>query len=131
MKIIIRENTPPIEVNGLTHLDQLIIAASKQAKDEEILSIIFLNADNSNQLGIVVGGDETVLGFNYNNQDQLYCASKGKQNCDDPIMTCYLLFQHHTEFPRKYVITLDNGLKAVHEFYEFNTLPNCIEWQKI
>jgi len=31
----------------------------------------------------------------------------GKQSIfenDDPILTCYLTFQHHTEFPRKYVI---------------------------
>lgn len=131
MKITIHEKEPTIELNGLSHLDQLIAEAEKQAKDEGILSIVFLKSDNGNELGIVVGDDETVLGFNCSDGDAPYYASKGKQDSDDPIMNCYLLFQHHTEFPRKYVITLDNGLKAIHEFYESSTLPHCIEWLEI
>jgi len=131
MEIIFREKEPAIELHGLTHLDQLIDAAAKQAKDQGILSIICLNADNGNSLSIVVGSDETVLSFTYGHQDPPYYASKGESDIDEPIMTCYFLFEHYTEFSRKQVIHITIGLMAVHEFYQSITLPTSIEWIEV
>ena len=93
-----------------------------------MLSMVFLKADNGNSLGMVVGGDETMLHFSYGHENPSYFVSKGELNIDEPIMPCFLLFQQHTEFQRKHVIPLAKGLLAVHEFYASNTLPTSIEW---
>lgn len=79
MEIIFREKELAIEPHGLTHLDQLIDAAAKQASDQGILSIIFLNADNGNSLSMVVGSDETVLSFTDGHKGPPYYVSKGEQ----------------------------------------------------
>jgi hypothetical protein len=55
---------------------------------------------------MVVGGDETVLGFDYRHRNPPYYSSRGPSNGEEPILSCQLTFQHHTEFPRKYVIPI-------------------------
>ena len=45
-------------------------------------------------------------------------------------MTCFLTMQHHTEFPRKYVILVSDGVKAVKQFLDSGELPACINWKK-
>jgi immunity protein Imm1 of predicted polymorphic toxin system len=131
MKIFFHEKETGTEIKRMSHLDKLLAKASKQAKHKNILSIIFLMADNRNKLGVVVGGDETVLHFSYDHENPPYYVSKGEQDIDEPSMTCFLLFDHHTEFPRKYVIPFDKGLLAIHEFYESVTLPTFIEWVEV
>jgi hypothetical protein len=131
MNIFFHEKETGTEIKRMSHLDKLMAKASKQAKHEDILSIIFLMADNRNRLGVVVGADETVLHFLYDHENPPYDVSKGEQDIDEPIMTCFLLFDHHTEFPREYVIPFDKGLLAIHEFYESSTLPTGIEWVEV
>jgi hypothetical protein len=131
MKVFFHEKEAGVEIRGVSHLDKLMAKAAKQAKAKHILSVIFLMADNLNKLGVVLGGDETVLHFSYEHEESPYYVSKGEQDIDEPIMTCFLLFDRHTEFPRKYVIPFDKGLSALHEFYESSTLPTCIEWAEV
>jgi len=38
---------------------------------------------------------------------------------------------HHTEFPRKYVIPVADGVKAIREFLDSHDLPNCIMWKQV
>jgi len=131
VKFFLREKEAGIEIKGPSHLDELMMEAATQANDENRLGIIYLVADNQTQLGVVVGGDETVLYFSYEHENPPYYTSKGKQDDDEPVMTCYLLFQHHTEFSRKHVIPFPKGLLAVHEFYKSGTLPASIEWSEV
>jgi hypothetical protein len=90
-----------------------------------------LNDDDNNQLGLAVGGNETVLSFTYGHGDPPYYASKGKLDTDEPIFTCFLLFEHHTEFPRRQVIPFNDGVLACHEFYNLGNLPSRIEWIEV
>ena len=131
MQIFLHEKEAGIEIKGSSHLDKVIARSAKQAKDKNILSMIFLMADNRNKIGVVLGGDETVLHFSYDHENPPYCASKSAQDVEEPVMSCFLLFDRQTEFPRKYVIPFDKGLSALHEFYESGTLPTCIEWVEI
>jgi len=39
--------------------------------------------------------------------------------------------QHHTEFPRKYVIPLADGVKAVRQFLDSGDFPTCINWEEV
>lgn len=93
--------------------------------------MVILKADNGNELSLVVGGDETVLGFTGAHLDPPYYASKGKDEGDGALMVCFLFFEHHTEFPRPWVIPFPAGLCAVHEFYRTGRLPACIEWVEV
>ena len=55
-----------------------------------------------------VGGEQTVLGW-----------------------TCYLKFHHHSEFPRKYAIAIEDGVRAVREFFYTRDLATCISWEEV
>ena len=71
---------------------------------------------------MVVGGQETVLGFGSGDLNANY-ASKGASDAVEPVMTCYFMMWHHSEFPRKYVIPVADGVKAVHQFLDSGDLP--------
>ena len=80
---------------------------------------------------MVVGGDETVLGFTSGSGSPPYYASRGESDGVEPVMTCYLHSAHHTEFPRHAVIDREAGLAAAVDFFEHGELPRCIQWQEV
>jgi hypothetical protein len=80
---------------------------------------------------MVVGGEETVVTFDLEGEKPAYYASQGASAGDDPSMTCYLTFNHHTEFPRRYGIPFMEGLRAVREFLDSGGLPRCINWDQV
>ena len=131
MKVIVDEKEPAIVVEGLKHLDEIIANAIERAKSEEILGIVLLKNSNDDELGLVVGSDKTVLSFNYGHGNSPYYVSKGTLDTKAPVLTCYFLFQHHTEFLRKWVIPFNIGILACHEFYNSENLPSCIEWAEV
>jgi hypothetical protein len=131
MKITVHENEPSIEVQDVASVSEVISSAAEEARATGLLNIISIEADNGNYLTLVVGGDETVLGFNYAHQDPPYYASKGKDESDEPVMTAYVALRHHTEFPRRWVISMKEGLLAVQEFCETSELPRRIEWTEV
>jgi len=90
----------------MSHLDDVLYAAPEEARKSKTLNGLVIEVDNGNTLLVVVGSEETVLIFNYGGPDPPYYASKGTSDDDDPILTCYITFQHHTEFPRKNVISI-------------------------
>lgn len=113
LRISIRDDAPPLTVTDSSQLDEVLQRASEEARRQKVLGAILIEADNGNLITMVVGGEETVLGFDYGNQNPLYHASRGTSDADRPLMTCFLTMQHHTEFPRKYVIPVGDGVKAV------------------
>ena len=96
-----------------------------------MLAAIELVADNGNIMYLVVGGDETVVAFDYAHRETPYYSSKGPTDADDPVLTAYLAFNHHTEFPRRSVIPMRDGLSAVYEFFETGELPACVVWAEV
>jgi hypothetical protein len=72
-----------------------------------------------------------VLGFQYGHHDPPYYASRGVSDADEPKFTCYLTMQHHTEFPRKYVIPVSDGVNALRQFLHSADLPTCIKWEQV
>jgi hypothetical protein len=128
LRITTREDHAPVKVENRTQLDEVLYAASEEARTSKMLNGVVIEADNGNTLLMVVGGEETVLIFNDGGPDPTYYASKGASDDDEPVMTCYITFQHHTEFPRQHVISFADGVKAVHEFLDSDDLPACINW---
>jgi len=128
MKVTVIDREPAIVVDGLEHLDKIIFGATERAKSQGLIGVVLLHSDNENELGLAVGGDETVLFFKYSHGNIPYYASKGKLNKEEPVFTCFLFFEHHTEFLRKWVIPFEFGILACHEFFSSGDLPKCIEW---
>lgn len=112
----------------IEELDRLIAMAAEEAQARGMLNIIFLDAPNGNELSLVVGGDETVLGFVHGHRDPPYYATRGDTADLRPVMTCYIGLAHHTEFPRMHVISYAEGLAAAHEFAATGSLPRSVEW---
>jgi hypothetical protein len=131
VRVRIHDNTVPTTVNDANQLLAVLTAASEEARTKNMLAAVMIEAGNGNFITMVVGGEETVLGFDYGRPNAPYYASKGVSDDDDPIMTCYLTFQHHTEFPRKFVIRYVDGLKAVTQFLDSGELPMCITREQV
>ena len=128
LQIKIREDARPLTVEDEHQLDEALRTAAEEARNRGTLAAVLIEAANGNVITMVVGGDETVLGFDYGHHNPPYYSSRGPSNADEPILTCRLTFQHHTQFPRKYVIPIAEGMKAVREFLHPDDLPPCITW---
>ena len=130
-QIRIHDNEPPIAVENDIQLENALRSATDEARSRDMLAAIGIKAGNGNEMTIVVGGEETVLSFNFGHLDPPYYASKGNSDEDQPVMTCYLNFKHHTEFPRKSVIPIAGGIAAVKEFLGTGELPDCVKWEEV
>ena len=129
LQVTIHNNRPQVTVDNASQLNDLLYAASSEARIRNLLGSVVIEADNGNTMSIVVGGEETVVSFDFD-KDGPYYVSRGASSEDEPIMTCYLGFQHHTEFARKNVIPFTDGLNAVTEFLGSRVLPKCIKWDE-
>lgn len=128
--VTILDHKPPIAVDDGLQLDDALREAENEARARGLLGVIIIEAVNKNSITMAVGSStETVLGFDYSHGP--YYASKGISNEVEPVMTCYLTFAHHTEFPRKFVIPVADGVEAVKEFIGSGELPTCITWEEL
>ncbi len=128
MKISVHEKETPIQVNSIESLNNVIAKAEAEAQIQRKINVIFFTADNGNEISMAVGNVETVLGFIYSHQNPPYLASQGKSESEEPVMTCYIALEYHTEYPRNWVIPLSEGIMAVHEFFATGELPKSISW---
>jgi hypothetical protein len=126
--VAIYEGDPDIETSTIEELDAIIHQAAAEAANAERPNIIFLRGENGNYVSLVVGTDETVLGFNYSHNEPPYFVSKGLSEVDEPLMTAYVNLEHATHFSRCWVIPFVDGLRGIHEFVATNEQPECIEW---
>ena len=131
LRITTHDGKEPITVQDRNQLNAVLEATSDEARLKNLLSAVVLDAENGNSITMVVGGTETVLGFDYGHRDPPYYASKGECDDDEPGLTCFLTFQHQTEFPRRNVISYANGMNAVAEFLDSGNLPTCISWEEV
>lgn len=111
-------------------LAKLLAEARRLAQSRGMLAIVTLESEAGATLSIVVGGDETVLGFEAS-LDPPYFVSQGASNEEEPYMECYLHFEHHTEFSRNQVIPFSVGEQAVYEFLETGIRPERVQWQEV
>jgi hypothetical protein len=105
--------------------------AASQANAAGKLNIIFLYAPNQDHLTLVVGCDETVVGFNFGHGDPPYYVSRGATDFDDPVLTAFVGLEHHTEFPRRWVVPMNVGKQAASEFLATGQRPTIVEWDEL
>lgn len=130
-KVTIHDKVAATTVANPDQLKAILKTASEEARSKNILGAIVIEAANRNSITMVVGGDETVLSFTYGHLNPPYYASKGTADKDQPVLTCYLTFQHHSEFSRKNVIPYDDGARAVEQFLNSGELPTKIKWEEV
>ena len=129
--VIVDEDREPVGVTTAAEVEHAIGLASEEARTQGMLNIIYIEAENGDALTLVVGGDETVLGFTYGHGDPPSYASRGPGADDMPLLTAYVSLRHHTEFPRRWVIPMQIGISAAREFVETGNLPTCVSWAEI
>jgi Immunity protein Imm1 len=131
MFLTIHEDQPKIPIESAEQLDAALSEATPEARIHGMLNIVFIEAENGDCIGLAVGGDETVLCFDYGHRLPPYYVSRGSSHDEDPVLTAYTSFQHHTEFRRRNVIPAGAGRLAALEFFRTGALPECIEWEEV
>ena len=131
VKLIVRENEAPVEVNSIEELDAAISKAAQESSEAGCPNIIFIEAPNGNELSLVVrANQDTVLGFTYGQRAPPYYVSKGDADSDHPVLTAFVALEHHTEFPRRWVVPFGDGMLAVRQFVETGDQPTAISWEE-
>ena len=74
LSISVHDGEEATHVSTSTELDRVIQSAGEEARAHGMLNCILLETPNGNQLGMVVGGAETVLSFRYGHLDPPYPA---------------------------------------------------------
>jgi hypothetical protein len=131
LRAAIRDQEPERSVQSEAELDATLGEAAAEALAHGKLNIVLLTAPNNDWLSVVVGGEETVVGFNFGHGDPPYFASLGAACTDSPVLTAYLGLAHHTELPRRWVIPIDAGQRAAREFLATGKRPDCIAWTEV
>jgi len=131
VRVTVREQQEPIVVHDDLQLQAVLAAAEKEASSLQKLNIVSIEAENGNTLGIVVGGPESSLSFSYGHLNPPYYASKGPGQGVEPVLTCFLALEHHTEFPRGSVIPKQQALRAATEFVASPERPKSVEWVEV
>ena len=131
MRITLNEKESARKTDSIRELDDTLEFAKLEAIRENKLNIVFLEANNGNELSVVVGGDETVLGFTFSDGNPPYYASKGNSEDIEPILSGFVGLEHHTEYTRSNVISSTRALLAIHEFFNFGDLPKSIQWVEV
>ena len=128
VRIDVHERGPHETANGIQQTRAVLDRAGKEAASVGKLNIVFITAENGNVLSVVVGSDETVLGFTFAHLDPPYFVSKGGGKSEHPALTAFVSLEHHTEFPRRWVISKAEGMRGVEEFIASGDLPTSITW---
>lgn len=120
-----------VEVTRVADLDALVDDVSAEARSLARLNIITLAAPNGDELSLVVGGDETVLGFRFGHRNPPYYASAGDAKSAQPPLTAFLGLEHHTELPRSAVVPISVGRQAAREFIVAGRRPASVRWEEV
>jgi hypothetical protein len=131
LQVRIRDDAESLTVEDSSQLEKALHAEAEEARRRGVLGAVLLEAANGNVITMVVGGEETVLGFTYGHHNPPYYSSRGPSNADEPMLTCLLTFHYHAEFPRKYVIPVSDGVNAVRQFLDSGDLPTSINWEEV
>jgi 1,4-dihydroxy-2-naphthoyl-CoA synthase len=131
LRAVVYQDEPARTLNSVEALDQLLLQAAAEAQAAGRLNVIFLYGAHDDELTLVVGGDETVLGFTDGHGDPPYYSSEGAVEGDDPVLTAYISLEHHTEFPRRYVVSMALGRSAAAEFLATGRRPASVRWAEV
>jgi len=131
LRATIKDRAPAVIVRTPESLESTLDQASEEARAVGRLNIVLLSAPNQDWLSLVVGSDETVVSFNYGHGDPPYYASVGESQQDEPVLTAFVGLEHHTEFPRRWVVPSSAGRRAAQEFLATGKQPTSLKWEEL
>ncbi|MDX8350604.1 Imm1 family immunity protein [Cognatiyoonia sp. IB215446] len=130
--LTIEEGRPPIDILTLDELRANLKLAMDHATTIGRPNIVFVTMPNGNTMSLVVGaGNETVLDFVYHHKDPPYFASKADTDDIEPYLVAYVGLVHHTELPRRNVVPMDLGMRALNDFVKDGELPPAVDWIEV
>ena len=127
----VRDQVADLLVDSSIALEVTLDQADLEARSLGLLNVVMLTAPNHDQLSIVIGGQETVVGYNYGHGNPPYYVSSGVASVDVPVLTAYIGLEHHTEYPRRWVVPIASGRNAAREFLATGQRPQCIDWAEV
>ncbi len=127
----VRDPSDDCSLTFRRELDTLLDAAAADASAQSLLNVVILTAANGNELSVVVGSAETVLGFTAAGSPSQHFASVGAVQTIEPVLTAYVGLRHHTEFPRRNVISSALGRAAAAEFFDTGARPTSVSWEVV
>jgi Immunity protein Imm1 len=125
-----REGAPAKIMVDEHELEISLAEVAQNAKSAGQRHLVELKAENGNSLSLALGGEETVLVFGRPEKDPPYYTSRGAEDTIDPLFVCHYLGKHYTEVPRRFVISLDQAVRAVKEFAATRELPLGVVWEE-
>ncbi len=131
LSVSIHDKVADKVVESPGEIDAVIESAGSEASGLDRLNIISFTAPSGNYVSLVVGSDETVVSFTYGHHCPPYFASKGSSEEATPVMTAFVGLKHQTEFPRNWVIPIEQGISAVRAFAEDGELPQTTQWVEL
>jgi len=127
----IHDQAPEQVLSDVISLDAVLDQASAEARTVGRLNVVVLSAPNRDWLTLVLGGEETVVGFNYGHGGPPYFASVGDAETDEPVLTAFVGLEHHTEFTRRWVVPIAAGRQAAREFLSTGQRPTSLRWEEV
>lgn len=131
LRALVYQDEPLRTLTSVEALNDLLREAAAEAKAAGRLNIITLYGPNDDELCLVVGSDETVMGFTHGHGNPPYYASEGAVDDDDPVLTAYVGLEHHTEFLRRWVVPMALGELAAAEFLTTGRRPASVRWTQV
>lgn len=131
LSVTVEDGGPDLMVSSAPELDCVLSDAAFQSMSAGRLNIIILAAPNGDWLSLVVGGDETVVGFNHGHRNPPYYVSEGEAEIDEPVFTAFVGLQHHTEFSRRWVVPMSLGRGAALDFLATGQRPSGVRWLEV
>ena len=132
MLLRIHQNEPSVRLETIDQVHAALKDAEREARSIGRPNIIEFVSDVQSLLSIVVGaGDESVLLFQFGHGQPPYYVSRGPNNSEQPVFTAYVLLAHHTEFLRQWVISFEDAVFAVQQFFETGERPTNVTWEEV
>ena len=128
-EIEFRDGEPPRELGDLAELDALLDRVSSEAPEGRPTGVHLFSPEGA-CLTLALGSEESVLGFIDASCEPPYFASKGEVEDVEPLFTFYVCSEHHTEVPRRNVVSTGAAREAAREFFRTGRRPENVAWEE-
>jgi hypothetical protein len=122
------EAEPPVEVVDGKHLADCL--RSVAAKCREGLPIIVQVYVHGFEVGLGLGLPESFVHVERESGEPPYVITVGASEAEG-VVAFYLHGQHHTEIPRRNLISTPEALRIVQEFFERGSRSTSVEWEEV
>jgi hypothetical protein len=117
-------------LSDVREIEAALMAIATQARAAGRTQFVTLSPRRGFGLSLAVGSDETFLVFGGKNRHPMYCHSRGDTEAFEPMFVSY---QGEVEMstPRRLIVPMELGLRAVNEFIVAGERPACVTWEEM